>query len=551
MRTTGGYQPKHLRQTEPERPVANEQTTVAQNTALMGVLVIISRVTGFFRTWSQAYALGVTVMASCYSIANNLPNQLYDLVGAGMLTTAFLPVYISVKRKKGRLGANLYTSNLVSIVLVFMGFISLLGFIFAAEMVYTQSFSATEGFDANLAIYFFRFFVIEVVLYGLSSIFSGVLNAERDYFWGQAAPIFNNFVTTASFVIYAVLAPSNPQLALVILALGNPLGVAVQVALQIPPMLRHGIHIKPHINLRDPALAATLKIGGPSLVVMAAAFATTSVQSSASLSVVSTGASITFYARLWYTLPYAIFTVPITTALFTELSDSWEKKDHDAFKNHITEGINRILFFMVPATIYLIVFSGPLISTLASGKFDSDSLTLTTLYLMTYATSLPLYSICMYLQKVASSMFRMRLCAWANAIGAVIQIVILLTLTPVFGLAVVGFSSTAFFLAIDALILWGLRRNLGALRLRSVAASVVRYGLLGALGALAGSFVLMLLTNFVGDFTGRAAYAALYTAIAGTLALVVTFGTALLLHLPETLFIKHLMARLTNRRVSP
>ena len=39
---------------------------------------------------------------------------------------------------------------------------------------------------------------------------------------------------------------------------------------------------------------------------MASSFVTTSVQSSASLSVVATGASITYYARLWYTLPYAI-----------------------------------------------------------------------------------------------------------------------------------------------------------------------------------------------------------------------------------------------------
>ena len=212
----------------------------ARSAALMSALVAASRLTGFLRTWGQAYAIGVIVMASCYSVANNLPNQLYELVAAGMLTTAFLPVYMTVKKRAGTEGASSYTSDLVSIVLVVMGAVSALGFVFAAQLVYTQSFTASEDFDFGLTVYFFRFFVIEIVLYALSSIFSGVLNAERDYFWGQTAPIFNNFVTTASFLVYASLADVNPQLALAILALGNPLGVAVQVIMQLPPCFGTG-----------------------------------------------------------------------------------------------------------------------------------------------------------------------------------------------------------------------------------------------------------------------------------------------------------------------
>ena len=96
-------------------------------------------------------------------------------------TTAFLPVYLSIKKKVGQDEANAYTSNLLSIVVVATGLVAVLGFFFAAEVVYTQSFSAGTDFDPTLAVYFFRFFVIEVMLYCFSTIFSGVLNAERDY----------------------------------------------------------------------------------------------------------------------------------------------------------------------------------------------------------------------------------------------------------------------------------------------------------------------------------------------------------------------------------
>lgn len=555
------YQARHMRGSEaktgeasaaqqvvPAEDSAEAKTAqVGRSAALMSVLVIVSRLTGFFRTWGQAYAIGVTVMASCYSIANNLPNQLYELVVAGMLTTAFLPVYMSVREKAGTKGASEYTSNLVSIVLVLMGAVTVLGFVFAAQLVYTQSFSATSDFDFDLSVYFFRFFVIEVVLYALSSIFSGVLNAERDYFWSSAAPIFNNFVTTASFFAYAFLADSNPQLALVLLALGNPLGVLVQVVCQMPSMYRHGIRLRFRIDLHDPLLKETLKIGVPSVIVMASSFVTTSVQSSASLSVVATGASITYYARLWYTLPYAILTVPITTAMFTELSDSWAKEDRESFVRGLASGVSQILFFMVPFMIFLMVFSVPLISILAAGKFDPEALQMTADYLGTYALTLPFYAICMYLQKVVSAMRRMGLYALASVIASVVQVVMLLVFTQYFGLNFVAFSSTVFFLLIDVVVFVSLRKNLGPLGLSKVIAAFVKSLLLGLAGGVVGFIILGVLAFFMGNCAGSTMRSMLYCVLAGLPAVAVTYGLAFIFNMPEAKLINGLIRRFVRR----
>ena len=543
------HQPKHMRSAAPSEeasaPATQEQ--VGRSAALMSVLVVVSRLTGFLRTWGQAYAIGVTVMASCYSVANNLPNQLYELVAAGMLTTAFLPVYMTVKKRAGAEGASSYTSNLVSIVLVVMGAVAVLGFIFAAQMVYTQSFTATDEFDFDLTVYFFRFFVIEVVLYALSSIFSGVLNAERDYFWGQAAPIFNNFVTTASFLLYAALAESNPQAALLVLALGNPLGVAVQVFLQIPPMLRHGIRLRFRIDLHDPLLKETLKIGVPSVVVVVASFVTTSVQSTSALSVEATGASITYYSRLWYTLPYSILTVPITTAMFTELSDYWARGDRTSFARGIVTGSGQILFFSVPFMFYLIVFSVPLISILAAGSFSEEALAMTSSYLAVYAISLPTYAVYMYLQKVASSMRRMMLCAFANAAAAVVQVVTLLVFTPVVGLNFVALSSTLFFVTLCVVMFASLHRALGHVGLGGLFASALRALALGLAGALVGALILHLLNALIGDCMGSLLRSAAYCVLAGVPALVVTYGGGMLLHVPEAEMIRRLARRVVRR----
>lgn len=80
-------------------------------------------------------------------------------------------------------------------------------------------------------------------------------------------------------------------------------------------MKKIGINLRLKIDWHDPALKETVSIGVPALVVTVASFATVSVQSSSALQVTSAGAAISYYARLWYTLPYAIVAVPISTAL--------------------------------------------------------------------------------------------------------------------------------------------------------------------------------------------------------------------------------------------
>lgn len=523
--------------------VSSRATSVGRSAALMSGLVIVSRITGFFRTWGQAMALGVTVTSSCYTVANNLPNMLYELVMGGMLATAFLPVYLSVKERLGREGSNRYASNLLSLVTILMGTLALLGIVFAGQVVWTQSFGATSEFDFDLATYFFRFFAIEVVLYALSSIISGVLNAERDYLWSNAAPIFNNIVCTTSFFLYAAFATSHPTLAILCLAIGNPLGVAIQVVMQLPSLRKHDIHLRPYVDLKDPALRETLSIGIPSLIVTISSFATFSVQSSSALSVTPAGSSISYYTRLWYTLPYSILAIPITTAMFTELSDLVSKNDMKGFVRGVATGSSQVLFFLVPFMLYLIVFSMPLITLMAAGRFSADELAMTASYLRVLALSLPLYGVCTYLQKVCSSLRKMYLFAISNIVGGTVQIALCLLLTKSFGLNMVPLSSLAIFATVDIITLAQLRHELGAIGMGTMLAATLRSLALGVAGAAVGAGIYWALTHVVGQLGTSALQAIVYLAIAGIPSVLVTFGLAVALKLPEASIIRSLVGR--------
>lgn len=462
------------------------ESRTTKSSFLLSGLVLISRITGFMRTWVQALAIGVTPLASCYTVANNLPSQLYELVVGGMLVTAFLPVYMSVKKEHGREAASRYASNLTGIVGLGMLVVTLLSVVLAAQVVWTQSFSASADFDFDMATWFFRFFAIEMVLYSLSSIFSGVLNAERDYLWSGAAPIANNAVAIGSFVAYMALVGSSPSAALLALALGNPLGVLAQVLLQVPALKARGVRIRPVIDLRDPCLRDTLSIGVPSIVVMMCSFVTVSVQTSSALYVTASGASVAAYARLWYTLPYAIFIVPITTTLFTELSDRFSANDRDGWRDGVSYGMGRILLISVPLAMLLAVFAFRLVA-LIGPDFSPEDSAMTASYLRALAISLPLYGICMYLQKVCSSVRRMGTYAAANVVAAVVQIAICLALTPMFGLQVVAYSSLAYFASVDVVTLAVLRRTEGRLGLGAVLSTGLKGLACGVAGVVVGA----------------------------------------------------------------
>ena len=507
------------------------------NTA--SALVIISRITGFGRTMAQANALSGALMAvaSCYTVASTMPNFLYELVMGGMLITSFLPVYVSVRKRLGRQGAADYASNLLSLVVMLMGVMSVVSFIFAGPLIWTQSAGASSDFNFDLAVWFFRFFAFEIVLYGLSSIISGVLNAERDYFWSNAAPIVNNVITIASFSLYAYVVKSGIltwEQALIILAVGNPLGVAAQVFMQIPALARHGVRLRFRVDLHDPAIKETLAIGLPTLVVTFASFPTSAVQSSCALQVTANGAAIAYYSRVWYVLPYSILAIPISVTMFTELSNFRVADRMDAYKRALVSGMRKLMFTLIPCSLLLIVFAPVLIAVI--GGFDAEDAALTATYLQVQAVALPFYALSTYLQKVCSSLMRMKFYAIATCVAAVVQVTFCIVLTPVYGLYVVPFSSTFFFIAVDAVTILNVRREIGSLGLSSVISSCVRGLVFGLLGAATGAGILLALNAFVGGVGGSMMRGFIYACAAGIPALIACYGLAYAMNKSEAPF---------------
>ena len=547
---------KTLARAEPAaEDAAGDTASVGASAALISICVMISRITGFGRTWAMALALGSTLLSSSYQVANNLPNMLYELVVGGMLVTAFLPVYVSVKKRLGMKAGNEYASNLLTLVVIFLGIVAVLCMVFPAAVIYTQSFMTDQG-EMSTSVFFFQFFAIQIVFYGVSAVVSGLLNANRDYLWSSIAPVANNVIVIATFLAYFFIAPENPEAALYIIAIGNPLGVFVQMAIQIPALARNGIRLRPRLNLHDPALRETLAIGVPAVFVMLCSFAVVSVQNAAALSFAENGPSVLAYARLWFTLPYAFLAVPITTAMFTELADMQAEGNLEGVKRGITSGTNQIIFFMVPFALYLMVFATPLITLYCAGAFTAESIGAIATYLAVLALALPFYGVNTYLQKIFSSLRKMGVFAGFNFVAGAVQIALTAgaaalassgELGATIPLESIAVAELAFYLVADICLFAYLRSRLGAFGLRTTAKAILWALVLGAAGAAAGGGLLFAAETLIAPLSGSILQALLYVVVCGLASLAVTFGLALALKIPEAAFLATIAAKVKGR----
>lgn len=516
---------------------SSDYSTVGRSAGLMTALTIVSRVTGFIRTWAMAAAIGMSLLSSSYQVANNLPNMLYELVMGGMLVTAFLPVYMGVRREQGRDASNEYVGNLLGILLLLLGGISVLGTVFAPGFIWTQSFLSGDGGSMDTAAFMFRFFAIQILFYGLGSVFSGVLNAHRDYFWSTFAPVLNNVIVIASFMGFApVSACLGERAGVVLISLGTTLGVFVQMACQIPALGKHGVRPHIHIDFKDPALRQTLALGVPTLLATVCMFVSTSITNAAALVVQpETGPSVIAYARLWYTLPYALIAASLSTALYTELSHDAQEKDYDSVRAGISRGVAQMLFFLIPFALYLIVFARPLNMIYCAGKFDESGVALVSEFLVYLALSLPLYGVVVLMQKSFSALLDMkpysRYCLY-SAIGQAGS-VLLFGVVLGYGMPAIAISYVVDYVILVGCSLWWLRRRLQGLQVKSILHGCFYGLLLGGLGAAAGAGVLWALESFVGALGGSILITLGYVCIAGMVSLAVTFGLAVLLKMPE------------------
>ena len=479
----------------------------------MSVGTILSRLTGFARTWSMAVALGVSVaaagkvpIASAYTIANNIPNMIYELVAGGVLSSMFIPIFMERMRRDGEAAAHKTTNTLFSLILVVLGVVALIGTLFPQIFVWTQTFTKSAA-DTEVAVQLFRFFAVQIIFYGFVALTTGVLNSYRKFFAPAIAPLFNNVVVIVVLLgFYLPLRGTDPQLAIAALGVGTTLGVVALFVTQVPALWKVGFRFRWSMDLADPSLRKMVRKAGWLVLYVAVNMVGISFRNAFATSTLPDGSAALQYAWMWYQLPYGVLAVSYLSAVFPELSHTADRKDWAGFKGYFSAGLRSLSLLMLPSIALLLALGTPLVSLYRFGSFPTDAIPLVTASLAGWTVGLFFFAAYMLVLRAFYSMQDTRTPALTNLALTFVQVGLYwslpLLLKSAFGgvfanYALVGIplADTVFFALHLTVLLVILRRRIGGFGFAHVLdgwarslASAVAAGLVawGAMAAMSG-----------------------------------------------------------------
>ena len=517
--------------------MANDSTdSILKNTSLITLCTLGSRVTGLFRTWAMAFALGNTLLTSSYQIAYNMPAMIYELAASGVLATAFLPLYLLPKERHGTGEAHDFASNILSITIIVLGGLTLACSFFSPAVIETQTFTVGRGDSKDLAVFFFRIFAVQILLYGVGAVIMGILNAERTYLMPSLAPVVNNIVVTVVMFGYVPLFAWNAEFALWWLAVGTSLGVLCQFGVQIPALIKQGFRYRPHVNLRDPMIKEALRVAGPMFLYIAGTMITFSCRNAFSLEAASNGPSTLNYAWTWYQLPYGVIAVSLSTTLLTELSDCAAREDWKGFRQYVRSGLRSTFFLIIPLAALVGTLGLPLMQLFQAGAFTADEVVRVGEVLAAWTLSLPFYAGYMYMYRVFAALRSFLKFALIDFAMRFVQVGLYWALSrpEVLGLQAIPVADLVFYAVMFAVCAFLVRGKVGAFGLRGLIGMCVRVTGAATVGSVVAWGVLALLeAALVSVPLNPVVEAVLLLVVSGGAGLVCAFGLCRLLRVPE------------------
>jgi putative peptidoglycan lipid II flippase len=309
---------------------------IARGAAVIAGLTMLSRVVGLVRTLVFSQTVGATCLGTAYVTANQVPNLVYELVLGGALTSAMVPVLArsaersaadpAEKARVGQISSALLTWSVLILVPLALVIVVTAGPVAAAlnpanpnaHCVHADMVATTAGM--------LRVFAPQVVLYGLSVVLFGLLQAYRRFAGYALAPVISSMVLIASYLAFAPLGRGLPLARLpvpaqLVLSVGTTMSIAALVLVASVPAWRLHLRLRPALWF-PPGVAR--RAGGLAMVgvvELVAVDMSTLVVIALANGRGATGALVLFnYGSQVFNSFYAVLAVSIVLSVFPVLS---------------------------------------------------------------------------------------------------------------------------------------------------------------------------------------------------------------------------------------
>lgn len=466
----------------------SEKHRIGRAVGIVGGATLLSRILGAVRDIVIASFLGAGMVSDAFVAAFRVPNLLRRLFGEGSLSVAFVPVYTDCLYRQGRLEADRLTASAIRLLAVALIGSVLLLVIFAPWVVrLTAPGFASDADKFQLCVGLTRMMVPYVFFVGMMALSMGILNVLGHFAAPALAPVLLNVAMISTVTAGAVLGSTQTGLARW-LAAGVLAGGILQLALQVPVLIKHNVRFPRRSGWWHPAIGQILRLMGPVLF-GTAIYQINSLVITMLASMLPQGSvSYLYYADRLVQFPLGIFGIATATAVLPTMARQATAQQYDALRRTFSHAIKFVFFITLPAMSGLIVLREPIVALLFQrGAFDYSTTQLTATALLYYGMGLWAFATVRVVLNVFYAMKDTRTPAltavWSVAANLVFGVVLMKPLAHG-GLALALSLASTINLG---LLMLALRRKLGALGWRGISFSVVRSaGCAAAMGICIG-----------------------------------------------------------------
>jgi putative peptidoglycan lipid II flippase len=246
-----------------DRDPARSAAGIARGAVLIAGLTILGRILGLVRTLVFSQSIGASCLGTAYVTANQVPNLIYELVLGGALTSAMVPVLARSAERAGadpaekarvsQITSALLTWSVVILVPLTLALVATAGPIATLLNPSNPNAHCPRADMIATTTSMLEVFAPQALLYGLSVVLYGLLQAYRRFTGPTLGPAISSLVLVAAYLAFVPLAKGLPLARLpvtaeLVLSVGTTLGVAALVVVGVPPTWRLHLRLRPTLR---------------------------------------------------------------------------------------------------------------------------------------------------------------------------------------------------------------------------------------------------------------------------------------------------------------
>ncbi|MDH7486777.1 MAG: murein biosynthesis integral membrane protein MurJ [Anaerolineae bacterium] len=458
----------------------SSQTRIARAAGQVMLLFVLSRLLGLAREMIIGARFGTSAELDAYLAAFRLPDLIFQLVAGGALGSAFIPTFTAHLTRDDRAAAWRLASAVINLALLLLTLIALLAALFARPLVARVIAPGFSPAQQALTAQLLRGLLVSTVIFGVSGIVMGILNAFQHFLAPALAPTIYNLGIIGGAWFLA------PRWGVHGLVAGVVAGAAGHLLVQLPALLRRRPHYVPTLGLSQADVREVGRLMGPRVLGLAAVQVNFLVNTILASGLAEGSLAALNYAWLLMLLPQGVVAQGIATAAFPTFSALVAREERAEMRATFSATLRAILFLSIPASAGLFVLRLPLIRLLLErGAFGSASTAAVAYALAFYSWGLVAHAVVEITARAFYALHDTLTPVLVGLAAMALNIVLSLALRGPLqhgGLALANTVATGLEMAVLLVLL---RRRLGGLEERRVARATLRAVLVSGVMALA------------------------------------------------------------------